>query len=74
MGEPSLVCFGGERKSRGSGPPRPSSQHKGDAFAPERQRAGSKRHGQETKEEGEEEGDKGEGRRGIFVPSWIGTG
>ena len=40
--------------------PRPSSQHKGDLFAPEGQRAGNKRQTQEIEDEGE--GNKGEGK------------
>lgn len=47
------------RKSIGSVPPRPSSQHSGGLSAPERQRAGKKR--QEIVEEGEEEGKGGHG-------------
>jgi hypothetical protein len=50
-----------ERKSLCSGCPRPSSQLKGDVFAPERQRVGNKRQGQEIEEIKEEgEGNKGE--------------
>ena len=51
-----------------SEPPRPSSQHKGDSFAPERQRTGNKRQRQEIEDEGEGEGNKG-GRRDI-CPGW----
>ena len=47
--------------------PRPSSQHKGDVFASEKQRTGSKRQKQGTEDEREGEGDKGEGT-GVFVP------
>jgi hypothetical protein len=48
---------------------RPSSQHKGDLFAPEVQRAGNKRHRQDREDEGEEEGNKEEGT-GVFVLKW----
>ena len=55
------------RNGIGSGPPRPSSQHKGDLFAPEGQRAGNKRQRQEIEDEGEGEGKKGKGAE-VFVP------
>lgn len=45
-----------------SGPPRPSSQHTGDVFAPHGKRAGNKRQRQETEEEGEGEGNRGRRR------------
>ena len=48
-----------ERKSLCSGCPRPSSQLKGDVFAPERQRVGNKRQGQEIEDEGEKGRNKG---------------
>ena len=38
----NILCSVGVRKSVSQGPPRQSSQHKGDLFAPERQRAGIK--------------------------------
>lgn len=47
------------RNCIGSGFPKTSSQHKGDLFAPERQRAGNKRQRLAIEEEGEEEGNKG---------------
>ena len=50
-----------------SEPPRPSSQHKGDSFAPEGQRTGNKRQRQEIEDEGEGEGNKEEGRGYLFV-------
>ena len=49
-----------------SEPPRPSSQHKGDSFAPERQRTGNKRQRQEIEDEGEGEGNKEKGAV-VFV-------
>lgn len=48
-----------------SGPSRPSSQHKGDLFAPERQRTGKKKQAQEIEEEEAEE-NKGKPAR-VFV-------
>ena len=54
------------RKKLAQDLPRPSSQHKGDLFAPEGQRAGNKRQRQEIEDEGEGERNKGEGE-GIFV-------
>jgi hypothetical protein len=48
-----------------SGPPRPSSQHKGYLFVPEGQKGRKKRQGQEIEVGREEEGSKGEGR-GIY--------
>lgn len=56
-----------ERKIIGSGPPRPSSQHKGYLFASEVQRAGNKRKGQEMRVEGKMKGDKGKRAR-VFIP------
>ena len=50
--------------------PKTSSQHKGDLFAPEGQRAGNKRQRQELEDEGEGEGNKEEG--GEYL-SWRGT-
>ena len=44
--------------------PRPSSQHKGDLFASEEQRSGSKRQIQEREDEREGEGNKGK-RAGV---------
>ena len=51
-------------KSTGSRAPRPSSQHKGDLFASEEQRSGSKRQIQEREDEREGEGNKGK-RAGV---------
>lgn len=51
----------------GSGPPRPSSQHEGDLFAPKGQKAGNKRERQEMGDEEEREGGKGEAGK-IFAP------
>jgi hypothetical protein len=48
------------------GTPRLSTQHKGDLFAPERQRAGNKRQRQETGGLSRREGNKGEGKE-VFV-------
>jgi hypothetical protein len=52
--------------SIGSGHARPRSQHKGDLFAPERQRAGDERQRQEAGDEREGERSKGE-EQGILV-------
>jgi len=47
--------------------PRPSSQHKGNLFVPEGQRAGNKRQRQEIEDEGE--GGRSQGRQGRnFCP------
>jgi hypothetical protein len=47
-------------KSMDSGPPKQSSQHKEEFFAPEGQRAGNKRRKDKIEDEGEGEGNKGE--------------
>lgn len=54
-----------ERKNISSGPPRWSSQHKGDLFFSERQRAGNKRH-QEMEDEGEGEETRERGQWYLF--------
>ena len=45
-----------------------SSQHKGDVFAPEGQRAGNKRQREEIEGEGEGKKNKGEGEGIFFAP------
>lgn len=52
--------------SESFGLPRPSSQHK-DLFSPEGQRAWNKEQRQETEDEAEGKGNKGDGP-GVFVP------
>jgi hypothetical protein len=52
---------------------RPSSQHKGDLFAPEGKRAEKKRQRQETENEGEGKGNKRMGK-GIFAGGGGGGG
>jgi hypothetical protein len=47
-----------QTKNIGSGPPRPSSQHKRGLFTPDRQRTGNKRQRQETEDEGKRKGTK----------------
>ena len=54
---PKLAC-----KGKTGSPTRPSSHHKGDAFAPEEQRAGNKRQRQVVEDERKGEGNKEEGR------------
>jgi hypothetical protein len=47
-----MIQEGPENTSIGTRHPRPSSQHKGNSFVTEGQRAGNKRQRQETEEEG----------------------
>ena len=51
------------KESISSGPPRPSSQHKGDLFAPEGQGAGNKKQRQEMEDGEEGKRNKGGGQR-----------
>ena len=62
----NILCSVGVRKSVSQGPPRQSSQHKGDLFAPERQRAGHKSQRREIEDKREVERNKRWGKR-IFV-------
>lgn len=66
------VADGEIRECIGSGPPKPSSQHKGDLFASEGRRTGNKRKRQETEDEGEGKGTKERGE-GYFSQKnlWI---
>ena len=66
-GRPFPRCQCKERYRLRTPPPKPSSQHKGDVFAPEGQRSGNKRQRQEMEDE---EGNKGKkiGERDKGLP------